>query len=304
MSQHSQRPGTRWAAGLASVSDLADFQARRPHTIILQVSNVRSDGEVHRHVGVNDALTFHELHGVLATCFGLGAESSPWAFFVHVHARGERIDPGHNLREFITRVGDQLDYTWGLWDFTIQAADIYPRDADTPQALCIGGSGAFQGRSFDLTEINSRLTGQDTIDAVLGTVAGGARSVISRSKLFDFVPLLQAMDLNREPEVDASVARQLASLPREVTTEGTDAFWSTVLGLACMSDDETTNTVAETTMVALGWHDESGKPLSAAQVRDLCSSSLRVLSDVGGAGPSALPPVDRLDVYRALLRGA
>ena len=50
---------------------------REPLTVILQVSNIRDDAEVHRQIGINDAMTFAQLHDVLVTCFDLPHEGSP-----------------------------------------------------------------------------------------------------------------------------------------------------------------------------------------------------------------------------------
>src|SRR5699024_10781048 len=142
-------------------------------------------------VGVNDAISFAELHDVLVTCFDLPEEESPWHFY-YVDEEAQRIDPKHHIAEFLWREGEVVEFTWGLWDFKLTVADIYPRDGGTPQALCVGGSGSFPGSKFNLTAINAALTGQAVIDEVLTHLTPPARSVIERSRLFDFVPLLQA----------------------------------------------------------------------------------------------------------------
>lgn len=320
--EHSTRSATvsGWAASeshdspvsgtrrMATVSDISKFQRRRqaaqPHTVIFQVSNVRTDGEVHRHIGVNEDITFRELLDVLVVCFELGNEPAPWDFYLHIHGRGDRIAPGHKIKDFVDKAGKQVDFTWGLWDFSLQTVDVYPRDEGTPQALCIGGSGSFPGTSFDITEINARLTGRDTITKVLASASPQVKNVITRSKLYDFVPLLQAMDLEREPELERDVEKQVETLPREVSNQGTDAFWSLVLGLACMSGEETTDAVIETLMDALGWVEDDGSHMHADDVRALCKSSLAVLQEIGAVGDTAMPIMDRIEVYRALLRGA
>lgn len=239
----------------SKVTDLAQVRANRgdsARTLLCQVSNVRADAEVHRQIGFSDALTLEELHHILEICFGLPHEDSPWHFFEHTEARGQRIDPSHTVREFLSREGEQVDYAWGLWDFEIVVVETYPRDSGTPEALCVGGSGSFQ-TPFDLTAVNAELTGQETIDEVLDLVARPVRALIERTRLYDFVPLLQALDLKREVSIDPEVFRQLRTLPREVTNEGKDAFWSMALALSCMGGRELTDSVAETSMAALGW---------------------------------------------------
>ena len=276
---------------------------REPLTVICQVSNVRAEAEVHRHIGFSDAFTFAELHRVLEISFGLPDEDSPWHFYEHRDARGSRIAPEHQVSEFLWKEGDQVDYVWGLWDFSLVVAEIYPRDTGTPEALCVGGSGSFL-EPFDLTAINAELTGQETIDEVLNIVVPPVRAIIERTKLFDFVPLLQALDLERPESTDNAdtVRAGLDSLPREVTSEGQDAFWSMMLGLSCMGGRELTNSVAEATMEALGWVADDGASLSGEEIRELCSASLEELAAIGAYGADALAPVDRLDIYRALLR--
>ncbi|APT81587.1 IS1096 element passenger TnpR family protein [Corynebacterium ammoniagenes] len=284
---------------------------REPLTVIVQVSNVREDAEVHRHIGINDALTFSQLHNVLVICFDLPAEESPWHFY-HLDKNADkaaqktesrRIDPSHHVAEFLWREDEVVEFTWGLWDFSITVADIYPRDKGTPQALCVGGSGSFPGSKFDLTAINAELTGQAVIDEVLTYLTPPARSIVERSRLFDFVPLLQALDLSRNVELSTDVRKKLASLPREVTTEGQDAFWSIVLGLACMGSEELMGAVTATTMEALGWISDDGEELTAEEIWEMCGASTSVLASVGACGPNAAAPVDRLDIFRALLRG-
>ncbi|ART20123.1 hypothetical protein CBE89_00350 [Corynebacterium striatum] len=304
------------------VTDLSQARAKRenslvtlkrePLTVICQVSNVRAEAEVHRQIGFSDAFTFAELHRVLEVSFGLPDEDSPWHFYEHRDARGSRIDPEHQVSEFLWKEGDQVDYVWGLWDFSLVVAEIYPRDTGTPEALCVGGSGSFL-EPFDLTAINAELTGQETIDEVLNIVVPPVRAIIERTKLFDFVPLLQALDLERPESLELpenpestdnadTVRAGLDSLPREVTSEGQDAFWSMTLGLSCMGGRELTNSVAEATMEALGWLADDGASLSGEEIRELCAASLEELAAMGGYGADALAPVDRLDIYRALLR--
>lgn len=300
---------------LANVTDLRTARARRsgrsgdevislvrePMTVIVQASNIRDDAEVHRHIGVNDAITLAELHEVLVTCFDMPDEDSPWHFFEHEAARGTRISPQHQVSEFLWHEGDQIDYTWGLWDFSLVVAEVYPRDGGTPQALCVGGSGSFPGSQFDLTQVNAALTGQETITAVLTQAAPAVRDVIERSRLYDFVPLLQAMDLSRRVELTPEVERRVRRLPREKSMEGQDSFWANVMALACMGGEELTDSVVSTTMEGLGWVDDDGSTLTAAEVRRLCQASLDELESLGVWGDKALPPVERLDLFRALL---
>ncbi|APT91674.1 hypothetical protein CPHO_00610 [Corynebacterium phocae] len=281
------------------VIDLETARLRRQSTALLQIANIRADGEVHRHVGVSSEMTFAELHGVLAVCFGFTDENAPWRFFEHHGARGARIDPHRRIKDYLTKPGYTVDYTWGLWDFNIQVADSYPRDADTPRALCVGGSGSFT-ESFDISAINARLTGTSTITSVLAQARPEVRDVVQRSKVFDFIPLLQAVDLDRAPAPAPDPC--LRRLPREVTMQSQDIFWAYVLALTCMGEEELTNSVFETVLEALGWTNEDGSALKSHQALELIAGSYRDLRGIGACGPARKAPVDRLEIYRALLR--
>lgn len=273
-------------------------RAREPRTVILQASNVRTDAEVHRHIGLNDALSLHDLRDVLVVSFGLTGEEAPW----HFTRAGDRLDNACHTHEFLTTAGDAITFHWGLWEFTLTAVDSYPRDRGTPRALCVGGSGAFGDADFDLAEINAALTGRKTIEQVLANTAEPVRGIIDRSEIFDFVPLLQALDLTRDVALGERTRELLADLPVEDDPAGIDSFWAIVLALACMSDERLAADVLETTMAALGWVDDDGSALTAGRIHDLCPGSLARLAEVGGYGPEALAPVDRLDIYRQLLR--
>jgi len=275
--------------------------SRMPLTALVQVSNVRADGEVHRHVGVNDAMTFEELRRVIQVCFDLREKDVPWHFFEVVDGERKRVEPQRQVSEVLWDEGSAVEFLWGLWEFSVVVTEIYPRDGGSPQALCIGGSSAFPGSEFDLTPINSELTGQDASDEALKLVKDPVYSVIERSMLFDFVPLVQALDLAREVELDAGEKRIIAKLPLEGNDKERDAFWSTVLALTCLSGKELTEEIMETTMNALGWRQEGGEPYSAEQIRALCAASLEELSKIGGVGKNARPPLYRLEIFREIL---
>ncbi|QGU03514.1 hypothetical protein [Corynebacterium comes] len=294
------------ARRVGQVVDLTAARARRQRlrrTVILRAANVRADAEVHRHIGVNDALHLADLHDVLVASFGFQEErgATPW-HFSSLEDRDKRLDAADELHLHLSDEGDSIAYHFGLWDIIVTAVESYPRDTGTPRALCVGGSGAFGGTEFDLAAINAELTGTTTIREVLMVTTPAVRGIIDRSGIFDFVPLLQALDLTREVGLPEDVANVLGGLPVETDPPARDAFWSVVLGLACMGDELLGNHVLETTMAALGWEDGDGTPLTGARIRELCVRSLTRLAEVGGYGPDALSPVERLDIYRELLR--
>ena len=209
---------------------------RKPRTLIFRAAVDQAD--VHRHLGINDSLPLTELHRVLSISFGLSEEQTPWSF----HSDDAAVDVQECVHQYLSEPEDQLLYRWGLWTITLETIDSYVRDAGTPDALCIGGSGALGHDTFNVAEINAQLT----------------------------------------------AAR--------------DAFWSCVLALSTLADAAVGGKIIEETMAAIGWTNDNGDPLSATHIRSMCAQSLHKLAELGAYGTQALAPVDRLDIYRALLR--
>lgn len=290
------------------VVDLGDARARRSaagrvdRTVVLQVSNVRADGETHRHVGVTDSLQLRDLRDVLVVSFGIdeGGAQAPWHFCLP--GSDHALDPDDPLHHHLGDSGDSLDFHLGLWDFSVVSSFSWPRDSGTPWALCVGGSGRFGGSRFDIAAINAALTGTDTTREVLSHAAEPVTSLIERSRISDLVPLLQALDLAREPELPPEVREHMRVLPVEEDPAGVDAFWALALGLASLSDDDTADAVAETVLEALGWVEDDGSAISGRSARALCHQSLAVLEELRMYGPGALGPLDRLEFFRGLLR--
>lgn len=275
---------------------------RRSRTVILQASNLQADREVHRHIGVKDSLKLADLHEVIDVCFSPDPanpwQETPWSF-----QRGEQaLDSSDAIHQHLSGEHDQISYHWGLWVIRLHTVGAYPRDRGTPRALCVGGSGSFGQEDFDLAAINAALTGTETIRNVLASTRVEVRDLIRRSEIFDFVPLLQALDLGRPTGLSEETVHVCERLPVEDDQASQDAFWTVVLALSCMSDEALAAEVLETTMQALGWVDDDGSQLSGRAVRGMCPESLVELATIGAYGVDALAPVDRLDIYRELLR--
>lgn len=234
---------------------------------------------VYRHIGVNDTMCLDELRRVLDICFGFDP-SEPSTF------------PGLDAP---SPIPDSFTYEWGLWTVDIRVIDAYPRDEGTPRALCIGGAGSLND-DFDLATVNTELTGRETISAVLSMAHPELRELVERGSLYDFVPLLQAIDLRQAFAISSD-------LPVETDPAARDAFWVVVLVLSCFAEPETSDNLLEGTMAELGWVEDDGTPLTAPAIRALCASSLSQLASLGAYGRHAKSPVDRLDIYRNLLAG-
>lgn len=285
----------------AEVLYLAD-RRRQPRTLIICATMVHRN--VHRHIGINDAMSLNQVHEVLRISFGFHSEQTPWSFRLGTN----KLNPEHCIHQYLMRPGDTLLYHWGLWAIELEVIDSYPRDRGTPEALCIGGAGSINNESFTTAEINAKLTGTATIDAVLSLVQEPVRDIIKRSRIFDYVSLLQALDLNRSTSSDPNahgdphLAEARANLPIETSPAAQDAFWCCVLALATLTEATFAGRIIEESMAALGWVDDDGSLLTSVSIRKLCAQSLQVLAELGGYGKQALAPVDRLEIYRALLR--
>ncbi|MDO4909744.1 MAG: hypothetical protein Q3962_07865 [Corynebacterium sp.] len=269
-----------------------------PRTLIVRASMQGPAEEIVRHIGINSAMGAPELHHVLGVCFGFPQEDSPWAVFI-----GDRdvTHAGLPLGFFLDEEGDRLRYIYGLWEMAIEVLDIYPRDTGTPEALCIGGGGQFASQEFDISEINARLTGRETTEAILSTVHPYVRDIIERSGMFDFVPLLQALDLGRPTNLDEATVAALRALPFEEDKAARDAYWVMVLALASLGGEALSNEIIETTMDNLGWEDDDGSFLTGPKIRALCARSLDTLAKYGLYGEKARSVVEKLDYYREIL---
>ncbi|WP_018296750.1 hypothetical protein [Corynebacterium lubricantis] len=278
-------------------------KSRYGNTLLIRAAAHVAGEEVIRHIGIDENLQLGQLGDIMATAFNLGEESVPSGFTVESDSQ-RWLDPHHLVAEYFSDEGDGLYYHWGLWTFSVVLGDKWPRDEGTPRALCVGGLGDFGGVAFDLSRINELLTDDGVAQEVLSKTRPEVAGVIQRSGVFDFIPLLHAMDLGRSVRLDADVSHTLQGLPREISRQGVDAFWSTVLGLACLASDELTDQVIEETMEALGWTTAEGSSYSAAEITDMCAASLAELQRVGGYQEPALAPIDRLELYRELLRAS
>ncbi|MDO4910724.1 MAG: hypothetical protein Q3972_03150 [Corynebacterium sp.] len=268
-------------------------------TLIVRAIMLGPEEDIVRHIGINSAMGCQEFHRVMGIAFGLEEKGSPWAVML---GDKDLTNIGLPLGFFLAEQGDTLRYTYGLWDCDIELLDIYPRDAGTPEALCIGGGGDFMNQPFDLSAINARLTGREATEAILATVHPYVRGLIERSGMFDFVPLLQALDLGRPTNLAPEVVAALRLLPFEEEPAAKDAYWAMVLALASLGGEALGNEIVEATMDSLGWEDDDGSFLTGPKIRALCARSLDTLAKYGAYGVRSKSAVERLEYYREILR--
>lgn len=286
---------------LAPVINLAAARAQRRgvgqdagDTLMVRCVLV-SDDTVYRWVGIHEHTTIAECRVVVATVFGIdGSEGIVAA----------EAEDALELRDVLRTPGDSTAFTYGLWQFGMQLADVYPRDESTPPSVCVAGSGSFGDTEFNIAEVNAELLGVERVKELESLVRADAREVIGRATTHDFVPLIQALGVERGPadtEGAAERARaagvdpaRLAKLPLETEQLGRDAFWATTLAAACCADETTTSWLTESIMRSLGWED-----MDADTIRALCAASLAELDEIS----ADMSVAERLDIYRDLLRG-
>lgn len=278
---------------LAPVVSLTDARARLAgestvgDTLMVRCVLI-ADDTVYRWVGIHEHTTVEECRSVIATVFGIDDRSD--------RVRAE-ADTALELGDVLTRPGESTRFTWGLWIFDMQLADVYKRDESTPPSICVAGSGSFDDATFNIRKVNAELLGVERVEGLEELVRPDAREVLSRAASHDFVPLIQALGVERALLADAPSNHPspiLQTLPVEDDPQARDAFWSVVLASACCVDEEITAELTESIMRSLGWGE-----MSVVEIRGLCVASLSQLD----ALCAYLPLPARLDVYRDLLRG-
>ncbi len=316
--------------------------AAEPATLIIGAVLTEEPQVVHRQFGINDRLTLRELSDALRVMFGWPGESAPTKFTLD-GAEGD--DAGTDARnadadadvtvpldtvigDVLQDVGDTLTWHWGLWDHRLDVREAFARDDATPDALCIGGSGTIDGLwrggrvanvaapvdsdpdelpdGPDIAAINELLTGEQSIRNTLSTARDDVVDLIERSGVFEFVPLLQALDLRRTPGCTcvADDCLRMRALPAEDSDDaaGRDAALATLLCLAALTDEDIRHDVTSHVMDVLGWVADDGTPLTGEDVEELCADTWAVLEDVGVVGEDQVGVVDKLDLLREALR--
>lgn len=163
--------------------------------------------------------------------------------------------------------------------------------------------------SVNVSEINIALAGADTVEEVLSFVQPELRELLQEGELFEFVPLLQALDLERPANVSEHAAELLADAPVEEDALGRVAAWARIIALSTLVDPVEVDRVSESFMEATC----PGEGLVASDIKDLSRQTGRLLALAGADGwqaragePTPLVPrcsmVERLEMYRFLLQ--
>lgn len=176
----------------------------------------------------------------------------------------------------------------------------------------------------DVTEVNVALAGEDTVEQILAETDPELRELLYERALYEFIPLLQALDLERPANVTEHAAELLADAPIEKSKIGRAAAWARIIALSTLVDSEV-DEVSEAFMSALGFTRADAKlpptdtvlgtdALSASEIKWLSRRTGRILAQVGASkwepqpDDQAVPLVpqcsllDRLEMYRFVLQ--
>lgn len=250
-----------------------------PDVPVTYLLRVVMSGVVTRHIGVADSLTVREFMHVIAVSFGL--QAAP------VRLPGTQSD--QLMSEILSTREFPLDFTFGLLPVTVDLIDTFVRDRGTPRALCVGGSGQVVGdEPVDISTINLQLTNPEDFTAVFTALHPAPAEVIVRSQIFDFVPLIQALDLGQVQPL----SKQLKGLFSRLSAPGhEDAKWVILLAGATLSDAHVVEEVAVTTFQALGY-----SVTTMAEIAALHPTAAAVYRQV-----AAFSPVEQIEFYRHAL---
>nr|WP_250544500.1 hypothetical protein [Corynebacterium pseudotuberculosis] len=291
-----QRSGVIWISEARLRRGKAVARRRRIRAgkiIVLQLKVIDAAGILHRVLGVRDTLKLAGVAEIIKTCFGFDA-ASPQSFY----RCGEQVSMNDCLHAHTAAIrAGQLEYNWGLWRVSLSILDTYSREASAPEALCLGGSGDLYepDAPVDTARINMAISGGKRAQETLAHVHEEVVSIIQRTQETGLIPLLQALGLGEEPNYAAS---GLQALPVEQSRQAREAWWSFVIGMACMGGKDLRSRVAGRLMRKLGWQED----LTDERIRELCGASISKLEELGGCGAHALSAVERIDIYRELLR--
>lgn len=282
---------------------------RTAGTLLVSVLQQGVDNPEYRVVGVNDELCVEEFERTLAVVFS----SPPQVRWRPLTIRYAGQDVEHEVTAcgedplFVVLAcpGDVLmmvrEDGEGVSDvFQVAVVESFARDNGTPDVLCIGGD-----ESTDTGVINAELTGQETAEKILAGVRPCFADLIERSGIFDFIPLLQALDLERPlaPSMeDGAVLAECRRLPCEHDAAGRDAALIQILCCAALVSEEMRQETVASTMGSIGWVNDDGSAMTWSDVDDLCPETLACLRQLGLLGASALAPVERIERARAILR--
>lgn len=195
---------------------------------------------------------------------------------VPVPTAGETVDKWPSYANF-----SDTDATSDQPDVLLLGADFIPDDEVEGVEPAEGeseGSG-YPAKLVDIERVNVELAGEDPVENVLANLKPELAKLLKKYQLFQFIPLLQALDLDRPAIVDEQVAEQLADLPVERNSKARAAAWARIIALSTLGSEDVVAETCESFMAALAEAKERrkaeakfGKGRSSAGIYDIRTS--------------------------------
>ena len=167
---------------------------------------------------------------------------------VPIPSVGESVDewPGYAGFSDLDAASDQPDALLLGADFIPddEAAGVEPSQGEIQPP-------GYPAKAVDIERVNVELAGEDPVENVLANLKPELAKLLKKYQLFQFIPLLQALDLDRPAVVDEQVSEQLADLPIEKTPKARAAAWARIIALSTLGGEDMVAETSEAFMAAL-----------------------------------------------------
>lgn len=295
-------------------------------------------GHYTRLLSASTAMSVAELVEAILVTFRWPEVPEFWTFRVKNRGTVTMYAPGRlgateqmlGVRSVGTSVGESLSkgcvaqLQVGAFNFLLQATDMVKHQDIDPTAVLLGAEflpAADQfGRTLteaealhplgiptavQLSEVNIELAGEDTVEQVMADVQPELKALLHDGELYEYVPLLQALDLERPSTVSDRAAELLADAPSEESAVGRAAAWARIVALSTLVDADSVDEVSESFMQAVGYRrgdvdfaaegiDVTALSSASEEVGGLATMDNLEKWDAGELDPDELDPEDPL----------
>ncbi|MBF4552617.1 hypothetical protein [Corynebacterium suicordis] len=335
----------RAALGLLTLSIEHSITRVGHYTRLLSVSTAMSVAELVEAIMISFAWPEEVLHWSLRVKnHGLLHTYAPGALGATERMLGVR-SAGHSVGESLSK-GCVAQLQVGEYSFLIHATDMVKHEDAELNAVLLGAEFLpavdSQGNTVTdaealhpegipaavlLSQVNIELAGEDTVEQVMSHVDRELKALVHDGELYEFVPLLQALDLERPANVSERSAELLTDAPVEEDSVGRAAAWARIVALSTLVGADNVDEMSESFMQAVGYRRgdvpqlqtlmpsdlDPEDPLTAEEIRELSRETGRLLALAGAGGWGARPGepvplvprcsmVERLEMYRFLLQ--
>ncbi|WP_426707772.1 hypothetical protein ACEN2D_05160 [Corynebacterium auriscanis] len=175
---------------------------------------------------------------------------------VPIPAAGESVDEWPSYAGFF-----DFDATSDHPDALLLGADFIPdEEAEGVELAPVSTEQVgYPAKDVDIECVNVELAGEDPVENVLANLKPELAQLLKKYQLFQFIPLLQALDLDRPAIVDEQVAEYLADLPVEKSPKARAAAWARIIALSTLGSEDVVAETSESFMIALARAKERGK---------------------------------------------